>query len=793
MRHLTHIQKRASKMKFIFILMMVAFVYPKAMVAQKLPIKTNPSPEKVEIPPSSIELDSLEQTTPPKGILKKIIQPFKFRENRNRKERARIYSFMKEMIDSSQLRIDSTTVDEIMKQLESVYLNNNARDENYAAFGKQIDAIIAEYNIDKQASKDIIDSLKIQVETIIKKESAPEKIETDSIADLVMQTTETFLNEVRFITSNCTNKDEQFFTKNDSLQGFKSCLNLKKKVIGWHNSWNKTEYKNYNYKYLSALNLYGYELSANGSIKNQKDLEEFQKPGGVIEFAQNKGTDVHITIYNKAASEISRFLNDPDAQYTFFGELESLITYNDLKGVNIFFEHIRIRDEENFVEFIRELKQLLVTKDTSIALHISIPAVWEHNSLKYISAYNFTKLNTMVDYYMVMTDRMTSLKSKLALTPSPLYKSDQYGQQTISSTINFYRNGKIPVSKLIMSVSYLGIDWQVDDFSGTVVQGTKGKELKYNEIIQKYNNSPDPKSTVIKGFDTIQVATYLEFTKSSRWGGKPKYRKIWYEDNQSLYLKYQWMLDNKLGGVAIRGLGYDDGYSDLWDILGATLTKIDTIYVDGHKNTLNKGTEICTFNAEKDSFNIFNKKSRDTVWNNFQPFRATKDTLGYWEKFIEDNYWAIQPVLRYRVNNSVPDVILDNEDVQIKLLHNEHMCHCLMGRWYFYSKVLFLAALLCIGILIILKISVYQMDKYNLENKKTRLLIRIAIPALFILSMFIFLIGIYLSPEVPFIGASNTGSTGFQILIATAILGLVIGIMIYRELIRGRYVSKNLP
>jgi len=281
-RHVTHTQKRASKMKFLFIIGIVAFIYPKEMHAQKLPIKTNPSPEKVEISPSSIELDSLEQAKPPKGILKKIIQPFKFRENRNRKERERIYSFMKEMIDSSQLRIDSTTVDEIMKQLESVYLNNNALDENYAAFGKQIDAIIAEYNIDKQASKDIIDSLKIQVETIIKKESLPEKTETDSIAELVMQTTETFLNEVRFIASNCTTKDEQFFTKKDSLQGYKSCLNLKKKVIGWHNSWNKTEYKNYNYdmdmNYLQMV-----------VLKTKKTWKSFKNQEGLLNLHKIRG------------------------------------------------------------------------------------------------------------------------------------------------------------------------------------------------------------------------------------------------------------------------------------------------------------------------------------------------------------------------------------------------------------------------------------------------------------------------------------------------------------------------
>jgi hypothetical protein len=32
-------------------------------------------------------------------------------------------------------------------------------------------------------------------------------------------------------------------------------------------------------------------------------------------------------------------------------------------------------------------------------------------------------------------------------------------------------------------------------------------------------------------------------------------------------IKYDWIKKNKLGGVGIWALGYDNGYSDLWDIL----------------------------------------------------------------------------------------------------------------------------------------------------------------------------------------------------------------------------------
>jgi len=38
-------------------------------------------------------------------------------------------------------------------------------------------------------------------------------------------------------------------------------------------------------------------------------------------------------------------------------------------------------------------------------------------------------------------------------------------------------------------------------------------------------------------------------------------------------------LQNGLGGVAVNSLGFDDGYSELWDELTYKFTTIDTVYL----------------------------------------------------------------------------------------------------------------------------------------------------------------------------------------------------------------------
>jgi len=788
-----HIEKSYPKIGLIGILLVVAFMCPRELFAQD----TN----EVKIPASEIELDSLKQPEKPKGIIKKILQPFKFKENRKRKEQERIYLFMKKMIDSSKLKIDTTTVNEIMNNLnliqgniENLKNNNDSLDQDNDIFKKEIEAIISTYDLDKKASKVVIDSLKAQMTSVIQENVDNNKKEKDTLQG--QETTGAFLKQLRSVPYSCKCIDkapQKYINEKDTLSGFKRCLKPKKKIIGWHNSWNKTEFKNYNYNYLSCINLYGFELSDQGYSKNPEDIEEFQRSGGVIEFAQSKGSDVHLTIYNKHLVEISGFLNNPDAQITFFEELDILITDNELKGVNIFFENVHVTDDKRFVEFISQLREILTAKDDTIILSITIPSIWKSDSLKHISAYNFIKLNPIVDYYLVLTDRMTSLKNKLALGFSPLNNGDTYGQKTIASTINFYSNGKIPLSKLIMSVSYLGIDWQVKDFSGAVVARTKGKELKYNEIVESYVNSHDPKRTIVKGFDSIQVAAYLNVRISSSWGGKPKYRQIWYENSQSLALKYKWMIENDLAGVSIRGLGYDDGYSDLWDVLGTTLVQIDTISLDENEHH-KKGIESCLYIPEAYNFGLFksNDWEKDSIWTHYQAYNSKDDTLGLWGIFVQDNLWAAKPILEYKTNK-VSTIFFNDEGKEKNLLNNEKTCKCLISRWFFYSIILFRIAIVCLLALVILRIWTYQQDRYNQGSEKKRFFIRtgaVFFGALFLLTT---LGGIYLAPWIPSIGTSHKGGMGLEILIVPAIVSFVIGWWFKIWYNKGRFVRKGLP
>jgi spore germination protein YaaH len=524
--------------------------------------------------------DTLDFNEQGKGFLKKVLQTIKFKENRNLKEQQRIYQFILKLIEKKDLNID-LNINEIAKVLASIEKADSLKfasiKSNVIKNKRKIDSLLAR-------EKEYADSLKIKSATLRIHSLDAIKNKKKAISTAKQEKNDSLLKIIKSVKYTCKS------IKIGESTDYEFCLEPKTKIIGWHDTLSKGKFKNYNFNYLSVLNLYAYELDINGRPKNKEKIDEFKEPKGVIEFAQTKGTDVHLTVFNEKSKEIVKFLKDFDAQTTLIKNVSNLIEENGINGINIYFPSIEKREVNLFSLFIKKLHENLDKYQTE--LNITIPAIYDDISLENVSAYNFTELNQFVDYYLVTTDKMTKLDNSWAQPASPLKSLEESEFGTINSTVNFYSNGKIPLNKLIISVSYLGIEWPVIDFKDRKVnKNYKPNEIQYNEIVNSYKNNKDFKQKLKQEFDPIKAATFLNITRRVADFYEPKYTQIWYENSNSLKIKYNWVLERKLGGVSIRGLGYDDGYTDLWDALGSTL--IDT------KPTLIKAkaekTKECTF------------------------------------------------------------------------------------------------------------------------------------------------------------------------------------------------------
>src|SRR5665648_4760 len=766
MNSLMHIRKTFPKIGFVTIILFIAFFVQEKTSAQ------------VVIKPSTLKLDSLQFKEPVKGILKKIVQPLKFKANRDSTEKDRIYKFMLDRIHKGQLKIDTSTVNQIMIQLDTLVARNSSAKEG-------IISIIKNHQLDKKGTKSVIDSLKVamgaavdslktQMSAVIQENSNTNSQEKRAL----LSQGNNILKDIRDVQYSCTSNLAPTYSliKKDTIYFFRNCLNPKIKVIGWQSAEMNNEFKNYNYNYLSSINLYGYALLASGKNNHPKDIQKFQEQGGIIDLAQSKGCDVHLTVYSQKPADIREFLGDQSAQEILLNELDSLIKKSKLKGINISFGDIS--DSHKFIQFIQTLRENLKMQDEEIELNVSIPAIKNDEvSLSEINGYHFSDLNPLVDYYFVMTDQITGSKNGIAQALGPLLNSDKYGKNSIESTIGLYTNGKIPVSKLIMTVSYSGTLWQVSNFDGNPPKATVLNSITYKDIIENYLNKNLDDVDVIEGFDPDQVAAYLNIIRP-----EPAVKKqIWYEDFRSLYLKYNWALENGLGGVSVKGLGGDDGYSELWDALGASLIRIDTIRVDQ------------------------------------KPVGAkpTPGLIYYMNLFIEDFQWAMETKLNYKEDKTdtstceceySPDYIKTYRDSpllwteyqdydmdHVNILENSVLCGCLWTRWEIYSIVSMWSGIICMLLFSLTWALSSHFARYKLCGQKT-LSIMLVSRGIFIFISF-FALGFYLTfaPKTTILEGANHGAKYFILMGIIFMTGVIGAWIVARKLYKSMYERKNMP
>lgn len=90
-------------------------------------------------------------------------------------------------------------------------------------------------------------------------------------------------------------------------------------------------------------------------------------------------------------------------------------------------------------------------------------------------------------------------------------------------------------------------------------------------IVTKFRSHPPYKSIREVYIDSLNIPIQFDPKSSSSYlivsDSNNSYRQVFFEDKRSLAIKYDWIKNNKIGGIGIWALGYDDGYSRLWNLL----------------------------------------------------------------------------------------------------------------------------------------------------------------------------------------------------------------------------------
>lgn len=728
-----------------------------------------------------------------KGLIAEFLKFFKFRDNRDRKERERIQDFLEKLIQNDSLRVETDALENILKEINRKVAKGEIDIDSLQSNVKEGMEDVRENTDSIMASRRKLANLKTRLTALIKDSNSRMSAEEKKVIEELRAGLKLLKGAEESCDSEYLVIEEEPLTAEGKTgtMTFKRCLDPEIQVIGWHSASDKEAYKTYKYPYFSAINLYGYKVTRNGDNSKKIDLLTFQKAGGVIDYAHANATDVHLTVYSNSPADTHGLIESAAGQERLIENLKRLIVDYKMSGINIAFDKVPSHHTEDFVSFIQLLHYELRQINKDLQLNITIPAIWNEATLKESLVYDFEALSPYVNYFFVTTDAMTNRYNTTAQAASPLMSKGIERPYSIASTVDYYTNGKIAADKLIVSLSYKGIEWEVRDFSGARDRNTRGVFVAYKDIPALYQDNKTFIHEVIEGYDEDQATTFVNITQIARVDEEATNKQIWFEDMRSLYEKYKWIKENELGGVAIKGLGADDpSRSGLWDAMGAALVKVDTIdkveHIDLVKEDLKKKNVFLSdwkwaddasleyfYNLEKDSIrgctdgHIKKRVETDTlpaltnIWKVWQPY--------------------ISPSERAAISPSGETI------TRPLILENFEQCRCLMARWNHYSKWFIFIAIICTLLILVVKAIVYKYDRF-LIGKKKRPFLRIAQGALFLIGLPALLAGIWLAPWNPFVGTNSDGTSRVDVVIlGSVVIGLILGWIIRKWMISGRW------
>lgn len=315
-------------------------------------------------------------------------------------------------------------------------------------------------------------------------------------------------------------------------------------IFAWHPHWRNESSSTYKYNLLSTISYFAYDINPETGNYRTPEIITGWKNTTMITEAQAAGCNVLLSITNFGAENNRLFLDNPIAQQTTIDSLVKLIELRGANGVDIDFENIPAGYREKFTTFVQRLSRTFKNKSEDYIISMAIPAV-DHTD-----AFDILILNEYVDLFVIMGyDYHTKGSGQGPIAPLPPKGAYQSGYN-LANSVDYYLQEGVDTSHLILGLPHYGTIWESEtpDFA----QSEYVTKKSYAWIMGNYGNQYEPT------FDSLSSSYYFLIKDSIN------YKKCWFETPRSLGLKYDLVIDRKIGGAGIFALGYFDGHKEIW-------------------------------------------------------------------------------------------------------------------------------------------------------------------------------------------------------------------------------------
>ena len=362
---------------------------------------------------------------------------------------------------------------------------------------------------------------------------------------------------------------------------------LEKRVFGWHPYW-VSVYQNYQWNLLSDLCYFSYEFNA--STGNPTNTHNWFTTA-VIDTAQAHGTKVHLCVTMFNSTDHTTFFGSTTAQTNLITNLINAVAARNADGINLDFEGVSSTHKIALTTFVQRIADSLHTRIPGSELSIAMPAVdWG-------GTWDIAALNSYVDLFIFMGYDYYYGGSSIAGPTGPTYTYNTFNYN-ISRTISYYLAEGMTPSKLLVGVPYYGFEYQTDALSIPANTLSGGVARTYSTVM---NNSSGNYSLANYNWEPNSQESYWAYNS-----GGLNYQ-CWVDNERAMSRKFDLINIQDIGGIGIWALGYDNGYTEFWDLIAdkfsdcAIVPCVDTIWDLGGPGKVHYHNEDFIYTIQPDN------------------------------------------------------------------------------------------------------------------------------------------------------------------------------------------------
>ncbi len=283
----------------------------------------------------------------------------------------------------------------------------------------------------------------------------------------------------------------------------------------------------------------------------------------IISNAKKNGVRVALTVIAHDDEDNDTFLNCRECWSVLMENVKKELKNKGLSDVNLNFEYAEYTDDKMALKFTEFVKYVNDELDKSFSDSFLVVSAFADSAVKPRISSSLLELGRNSDGIFIMAYDFHRPTSDQAGPVAPIDGTYANSDYDINTMLKDFLS-KISPNKLIMGIPYYGYNWVVENEDRYAKRIEGNEERGYSESLVYDKILRDLEELDIEPlWDENAQVPFYSYTSPSTGS----IRQVYYENEDSLRIKYQITKNNSLAGIGIWALGYDGDRSELWNLI----------------------------------------------------------------------------------------------------------------------------------------------------------------------------------------------------------------------------------